>query len=262
MDGRRLLFGGVCCSGPAPLCQQQGSWRGCLHFARQPAAAHIAPALPPQAPQIIFHGPSELVLPFFDGLGFQCPERKGIAEFLQEVPTLAGEWMGGWVAPWPTVLSARIPFARSFYSVQRGVPAACPRAPTRPALLPPRLPSRADQQRFWAGNPAEWKFVSAQEIADDFYQTTDAGRDMMRDLEVGAVCCCSWERWVGAAAARRCWERHRSGPAAPLPCLAVPKRRLASAGLQRLARRGKIASQMPSTPSPIRARPPRLPGAV
>ena len=33
----------------------------------------------------MFHGPREDVLPFFSSLGFQLPERKGIADFLQEV---------------------------------------------------------------------------------------------------------------------------------------------------------------------------------
>ncbi len=33
----------------------------------------------------MFHGPREEVLPFFTGLGFRLPERKGIADFLQEV---------------------------------------------------------------------------------------------------------------------------------------------------------------------------------
>jgi len=47
--------------------------------------------------KIIYHGPREMVLPFFEGLGFACPQRKGIAEFLQEVPTLAGERVVGQV---------------------------------------------------------------------------------------------------------------------------------------------------------------------
>ena len=33
----------------------------------------------------MFHGPREEVLPFFSNLGFQLPERKGIADFLQEI---------------------------------------------------------------------------------------------------------------------------------------------------------------------------------
>ncbi|CAI9091305.1 OLC1v1026290C1 [Oldenlandia corymbosa var. corymbosa] len=35
--------------------------------------------------QIVYHGPREYVLDFFEDVGFKCPERKGIADFLQEV---------------------------------------------------------------------------------------------------------------------------------------------------------------------------------
>ncbi|PKI62069.1 hypothetical protein CRG98_017442, partial [Punica granatum] len=35
--------------------------------------------------QIVYQGPRELVLEFFESMGFQCPERKGVADFLQEV---------------------------------------------------------------------------------------------------------------------------------------------------------------------------------
>ncbi|XP_073017623.1 pleiotropic drug resistance protein 1-like [Primulina eburnea] len=35
--------------------------------------------------QIIYQGPRENVLEFFQSLGFKCPERKGVADFLQEV---------------------------------------------------------------------------------------------------------------------------------------------------------------------------------
>lgn len=34
---------------------------------------------------IIYHGPREFILPFFNQLGFQCPQRKGVADFIQEV---------------------------------------------------------------------------------------------------------------------------------------------------------------------------------
>ena len=33
----------------------------------------------------MYHGPREGVLPFFESQGFACPERKGVADFLQEV---------------------------------------------------------------------------------------------------------------------------------------------------------------------------------
>ncbi|CAO2165489.1 unnamed protein product [Urochloa humidicola] len=35
--------------------------------------------------QIVYQGPREGVLEFFSSLGFKCPERKGVADFLQEV---------------------------------------------------------------------------------------------------------------------------------------------------------------------------------
>lgn len=41
--------------------------------------------------QVLYHGPCELVLPFFEGLGFACPERRGVADFLQEVTTISDQ---------------------------------------------------------------------------------------------------------------------------------------------------------------------------
>lgn len=35
--------------------------------------------------QIVYQGPCENVLEFFECMGFRCPERKGVADFLQEV---------------------------------------------------------------------------------------------------------------------------------------------------------------------------------
>lgn len=35
--------------------------------------------------QIAYQGPRECVLEFFESMGFRCPERKGVADFLQEV---------------------------------------------------------------------------------------------------------------------------------------------------------------------------------
>lgn len=35
--------------------------------------------------QIVYQGPRENILEFFEHMGFRCPERKGVADFLQEV---------------------------------------------------------------------------------------------------------------------------------------------------------------------------------
>lgn len=34
---------------------------------------------------IVYQGPREHVLEFFESMGFKCPARKGVADFLQEV---------------------------------------------------------------------------------------------------------------------------------------------------------------------------------
>lgn len=41
--------------------------------------------------KIVYHGPRNLVLEFFEDCGFKCPERKGEADFLQEVLALQVE---------------------------------------------------------------------------------------------------------------------------------------------------------------------------
>ncbi|KAF2287195.1 hypothetical protein GH714_039303 [Hevea brasiliensis] len=38
--------------------------------------------------QIVYQGPRENVLEFFEYMGFKCPERKGVADFLQEVTSM------------------------------------------------------------------------------------------------------------------------------------------------------------------------------
>lgn len=37
--------------------------------------------------QIVYQGPCQQVLEFFEFMGFKCPERKGVADYLQEVCT-------------------------------------------------------------------------------------------------------------------------------------------------------------------------------
>ena len=46
------------------------------------------------AGRLLFHGPREEVLPFFASLGFQLPERKGAADFLQEVTSKVDQQVG------------------------------------------------------------------------------------------------------------------------------------------------------------------------
>nr|QVT92343.1 ABC transporter [Salvia miltiorrhiza] len=42
--------------------------------------------------QILYQGPREHVIDFFRSMGFRCPERKGVADFLQEVTSKRDQW--------------------------------------------------------------------------------------------------------------------------------------------------------------------------
>ena len=46
------------------------------------------------AGNIVFHGPREDVVEFFESCGFQCPERKGVPDFLQEVTSVNDQKVG------------------------------------------------------------------------------------------------------------------------------------------------------------------------
>lgn len=45
--------------------------------------------------RLVFHGPREAVMPFFQSLGFDCPLGKGTADFLQEVTSFGEQRVSG-----------------------------------------------------------------------------------------------------------------------------------------------------------------------
>ncbi|XP_026403551.1 pleiotropic drug resistance protein 2-like isoform X1 [Papaver somniferum] len=70
--------------------------------------------------QIIYHGPRDKILKFFEHMGFKCPERKGVADFLQEV-TSSKDQEQYWFSknqPYRYVLVDQ--FVESFHSYQLG----------------------------------------------------------------------------------------------------------------------------------------------
>ncbi|KAK9820341.1 hypothetical protein WJX72_009201 [[Myrmecia] bisecta] len=62
---------------------------------------------------LVYHGPRENVMEFFESLGFKCPERKGIADFLQEV-TSRKDQKQYWAAPGPYHYVSVAEFAEEF----------------------------------------------------------------------------------------------------------------------------------------------------
>ncbi|OVA06116.1 ABC transporter-like [Macleaya cordata] len=70
--------------------------------------------------QIVYQGPRENILEFFEHTGFKCPERKGVADFLQEVTSMKDQeqYLFNKNQPYRYVSVAE--FVHSFHSFQLG----------------------------------------------------------------------------------------------------------------------------------------------
>ena len=64
--------------------------------------------------QIVYQGPRDFVLEFFESCGFRCPERKGTADFLQEVTSSTS-----------LVISYRLPECSMLIIIFEGMKAPC-----------------------------------------------------------------------------------------------------------------------------------------
>eukprot|EP01018_Ginkgo_biloba_P008437 Gb_15305 [translate_table: standard] len=70
--------------------------------------------------QIVYQGPCECVLEFFESLGFRCPERKGVADFLQEVTSRKDQQQYWARNGQPYIYVPVKKFAEAFYSFHVG----------------------------------------------------------------------------------------------------------------------------------------------
>ncbi|XP_043691781.1 pleiotropic drug resistance protein 2-like [Telopea speciosissima] len=70
--------------------------------------------------QIVYQGPRENILEFFEFMGFRCPERKGIADFLQEVTSKKDQEQYWLKKDQPYEYISVAEFAESFNSFQIG----------------------------------------------------------------------------------------------------------------------------------------------
>lgn len=68
--------------------------------------------------RIVYHGPLDTVLPFFEGLGFKCPQRKAVADYLQEVTSKKDQVKYAMVPGSPYVGSQQ--FSTAFKSTEKG----------------------------------------------------------------------------------------------------------------------------------------------
>ncbi|MFS8007344.1 putative ABC-2 type transporter, plant PDR ABC transporter associated [Helianthus anomalus] len=70
--------------------------------------------------QIVYQGPCQNVVEFFEGMGFKCPERKGVADFLQEVTSRKDQQQYGFKPEQPYTYVPIPEFVQAFKSFRIG----------------------------------------------------------------------------------------------------------------------------------------------
>lgn len=104
---------------------------------------------------IVYQGPREFVLEFFQSMGFKCPDRKGIADFLQEVGT-------------------NKPLFSIFPSCREHTYICMP-------LHPVQVTSKKDQQQYWADSQKPYRYITVREFAEAF-KSFHVGQQLASDL--------------------------------------------------------------------------------
>ena len=96
--------------------------------------------------KIVYHGPTDNVLEFFESCGFICPERKGVADFLQEVSTSSSYLLS------------------PFYFTSK-------------LLVFLQVISEKDQAQYWNGSKETYSYSSVDTLSRAFQQS-DCGKKL------------------------------------------------------------------------------------
>jgi len=118
---------------------------------------------------VTYQGPTKDVAAYFRGLGFQCPERKGIADFLQEIcSSMANPPPPHPPPPHDVVVATLCIPHRSpphqgnsiFYELSY-LEAGTQRLNNVPLAI-------QDQQQYWDEEAGPYRYISCQELAERF----------------------------------------------------------------------------------------------
>ncbi|KAL2642881.1 hypothetical protein R1flu_010468 [Riccia fluitans] len=127
--------------------------------------------------QVVYHGPRDQVLEFFEDCGFRCPERKGVADFLQEVTSKKDQQQYWADKERPYRYVSVMEFAELFKSsdvgrklaAELGVP--YDRSKSHKAALVYEKFSDTVKDLFWAVYEKEWLLVKRNSFIYVFKST-------------------------------------------------------------------------------------------
>ncbi|XP_049354854.1 pleiotropic drug resistance protein 2-like [Solanum verrucosum] len=115
--------------------------------------------------RIVYQGPRENVLEFFESVGFKCPERKGIADFLQEVTSLKDQEQYWFRENQPYRFITVAEFAEHFSNFRVGrdlldeLEAAYDKSKAHPAALVTEKYGISNMELFKACLSREWLLI-------------------------------------------------------------------------------------------------------
>ncbi|KAF3597226.1 hypothetical protein DY000_02025581 [Brassica cretica] len=116
--------------------------------------------------RIIYQGPREDVLGFFESMGFKCPERKGVADYLQEPPPETFELFDDVII----LGEGRIIYQGPREDVLGFFESMGFKCPERKGVADylQEILSRKDQEQYWANPDLPYHYVSAKKFEEGF----------------------------------------------------------------------------------------------
>ncbi|XP_059462262.1 ABC transporter G family member 39-like isoform X1 [Corylus avellana] len=127
--------------------------------------------------QVVYQGPRENVLDFFEYMGFKCPERKGVADFLQEVTSKKDQEHYWFKKNQPHRYISVPEFAQAFSSFHIGQQLAADlsvpydRSRTHPAALATQKYGISNMELFKACFSREWLLMKRNSFVYIFKTT-------------------------------------------------------------------------------------------
>lgn len=127
--------------------------------------------------EIVYQGPRENVLEFFEYMGFKCPERKGVADFLQEVTSKKDQEQYWYKKDQPYNFISVPDFLRGFESFHVGQQLASElsvpydKTKTHPAALVTQKYGISDSELFRACFSREWLLMKRNSFVYIFKTT-------------------------------------------------------------------------------------------
>ncbi|XP_059428884.1 ABC transporter G family member 34-like [Corylus avellana] len=127
--------------------------------------------------QVVYQGPRENVLDFFEYMGFKCPERKGVADFLQEVTSKKDQEQYWFKKNQPHRYISVPEFAQAFSSFHIGQQLAADlsvpydRSRTHPAALVTEKYGISNMELFKACFSREWLLMKRNSFVYIFKTT-------------------------------------------------------------------------------------------